>query len=151
MCIRVQALPWDSLKFLSAHLRPALDMSQITCKSGSNLQNDRLWWDFSRPYRACYITLTHNQERSLTGDLWYLNWLAPWFTLTPASPSLLKPIYLVIRWGIAEITSTINWQVVTTCSFAPRGNMGAQQSFLQQITQNSPSESGSHPFAPFKF
>ena len=76
--------------FLPAHFRRALDMSQITCKSGSNLQNEWSWRDFSGPYRACYVTLMHNQDWSLEGitvDLWYLKW---WGTLVHIDPCMCR-------------------------------------------------------------
>ena len=93
VCIRVLPLPktlglFCKRDFLSGHFRRALDMSQITCKSGSNSQNDWLWRDFSRPYRACYVTLMHNQDWSLEGitvDLWYLRWC---YTLVHIDPCM---------------------------------------------------------------
>ena len=76
--IRQEGSRCQSCKLLSAHFRQAPDTSQITCRSGSNLQNDRLWRDFSRPYRACYVSLMHHQDWSFEAvsvDLWYLKWL----------------------------------------------------------------------------
>ena len=89
-------------------------MSQITCKSGSNLQNDWLWRDFSRPYRACYVTLMHNQDWSLEGITVYLWYLRRCYTLVHIDPCM---------WCSYQGGKAPTSQGVITCRSSWRGSL----------------------------